>query len=163
MDDSFSITLSILGVLLFVAGGCLILGRRRVARNMRDARVARLSVKGVLLLGVFQMTLGAVSFAAAWTLPGRAASQRHSRAIQRLFELLDLSGGMVWVWVLIAGLLALVFGVRTFVSFARSTRDRDQSNVQLSPSDLRHIYLATILCALGVLALWSGVLMLLGG
>lgn len=68
-NPALVIVLSLLGVLLVCVGGIVLLGRKRVASNMRDAGILPSWVRSPLAytvcLGALQIVLGALLLAVA--------------------------------------------------------------------------------------------------
>ncbi|MFJ4253530.1 hypothetical protein [Microbacterium sp. NPDC090003] len=158
----FALVLSALGLLLLVSGVGTIAGRRRIARNMRAARISTGSAGGMTFLGIIQVGLGVACLLAAWVPAGSESSEHHSRSIQRFFEGLDRSSGVAGAAALLLGVIGVGAAVWILVSFVRSTRDRDQSDPDLSPDDVRQVYFAAASLVVGVLALFSSAFFVLG-
>lgn len=164
MKSEFAVLISILGTLLFAAGTVLVIGRRRIARNMRAARASPTTESGVVLLGSFQIVLGVSSIASVLALGGGEAFQHHSQAIQRLIERSDLPNVIVGLVVTLVGLGAIALGVVRFLSFGRSVRGRAaEDDAQLSSEEVRRVSVATVFFGIGVVTAASGALLLLAG
>lgn len=162
MKSEFAVLVSILGTFLLATGACLVIGRRRIARNIRAARASPATERGIALLGSFQVVLGVSSIASVLVLGGGDAFQHHSQAIHRLIEGAGLSNEIGCITVTLVGLGAIAFGVGRFVSFGRSVRGRAaEDDVQLSFEEVRRVSVATVFCGIGVVAAASGVFVLL--
>lgn len=166
MPDIFVVVLVVLGVALVGAGVVLLVGRRRVAKNMEAAGVvpSRVgsSVTYVVVLGVGQVALGALSLVAAGVMAKRDAFGHFYRAVDQILQLGGLNGGFVGTVALLLGLVAVTAGLLVFRRAWRSRGEWDGTprTVRLPPEAHWRISAGTVLCALGGIAsVFGGILL----